>query len=80
MANAKFPVMKTTCSVIYVLEGHSCNNEDNLYFGQLPKTMAIGTVEDNAFAGQSTKNPYNFKSFDIRFIVINAKIVAPFKI
>ena len=37
-ANAKFPVTRTTCSVISVSAGHSTHNEDNLYLGQLPKT------------------------------------------
>ena len=33
-------------------------------------------VEDDAFTGLCTKNPYNFKSFDLRSIILSAKRVA----
>ena len=56
-ANAKFPVTRTTCSVISVSAGHSTYNEDNLYLGQLPKRIVIGMVEDDAFTGLYTKIP-----------------------
>ena len=75
-ANAKFPVTRTTRSVISVSAGHSTHNEDNLYLGQLPKTIVIGMVEDGAFTGLFTKIPYNFKSFDLRSIILSANGVA----
>ena len=53
-ANAKFPVTRTTCSVISVSAGHSTHNEDNLYLSQLPKKIVIGMVEDDAFTGLCT--------------------------
>ena len=74
--NAKFPVTRTTCSVISVSAGHSTHNEDNLYLFQLPKTIVIGMVEDDAFTDLCTKNPYNFKSFDLRSIILSANGVA----
>ena len=40
-ASAKFPVTRTTCSVISVSADHSTHNKDNLYLGQLPKTIVI---------------------------------------
>ena len=72
--SAKFPVIRTTCSVMSVSAGHS--NDNNLYLGQLPKTIVIGMVEDDVFTGLCTKNPYNFKSFDLRSIILSANGVA----
>ena len=56
--------------------GHSTQNEDNLYLGQLPKRIVIGMVEDDAFSGLCTINPYNFKSVDLRSIILSANGVA----
>ena len=74
-ANAKFPVTRTTCSVISASVGHSTHNEDNLYLGQLPKTIVIGMVEDDAFTGLCTKIP-TISSFDLRSIILSANGVA----
>ena len=64
-------VTRTTCSVISVSAGHSTHNEDNLYLGQLLKIIVIGMVEDDdAFTGLYAKNPYNFKSFNLRSIIL----------
>ena len=76
LMNAKFPITRTTCSVVSVSAGHSTHTADNLYLGQLPKTIVIGMVEDDAYNGLCTKNPYNFKSFDLRSKILSANGVA----
>ena len=69
---AKFPITRSTCSVISVSAGHSSHTEDNMYLGQLPKTLVIGMVEDEAFTGSCKKNPYHFQSFDLRSLTLTA--------
>ena len=75
---AKFPITRTTCSVISVSQGHSSNTEDNMFLGQLPKTLVIGMVADDAFTGSFNRNPYYFKSFDLRSLVLTANgVIVP---
>ena len=36
--------------------------------GQLPKRIVIGMVDNDAFSGNSGKNPYNFKHYGLNYI------------
>ena len=38
-------------------------NHEKLFTGQLPSRLIIGCVDNYAFNGSYTKNPYNFKNF-----------------
>ena len=70
--SAKFPITRTTCSVISVSVGHSFHTKNNMCLGQLPKTLVIGMVEDDAFAGYYGSNPYHFKSFNLKSLTLIA--------
>ena len=45
-------------------------NQENLFLGQLPKRVIIGLVENTAFNGDSTKNPFHFQHFDTDFLAL----------
>jgi hypothetical protein len=38
---------------------------DDLFMGKTPKHVIIGMVETEAYHGNSAKNPYNFKHFNV---------------
>jgi hypothetical protein len=38
---------------------------DDLFMGKTPKHVIIGMVETDAYHGNSAKNPFNFKHFDV---------------
>jgi hypothetical protein len=40
-------------------------NQPNIFQGALPNRIMIGMVNTDAFNGTYTKNPFNFKNYDI---------------
>jgi hypothetical protein len=40
-------------------------NQPNIFQGALPNRIVIGMVDADAFNGTYTKNPFNFKNYDI---------------
>ena len=40
-------------------------NQPNIFQGGLPNRIVIGMVDADAFNGTYTKNPFNFKNYDI---------------
>lgn len=41
-------------------------NLDSVFVGPLPNFVIITFIENTAFSGVSNKNPYNFKSYDLK--------------
>ena len=61
---AKYPVSRVETKVFSVPKGNRMANQENLFLGQLPKRLVIGMIDNKAFNGHKTKNPYNFQHFD----------------
>ena len=68
---AKYPIRRIDTHVYSVPQGNLTGNQDNLYFGQLPKRLVIGCVDNDAFNGNYHKNPFNFKHYDINFVALD---------
>ncbi|XP_053112169.1 uncharacterized protein F54H12.2-like [Hemicordylus capensis] len=66
-ANAKYPVDRVSMKVFSIPIGSRVSNQENLFLGQLPKTVIIGFVDNDAFSGTFSKNPFNFKHYEINF-------------
>lgn len=64
----KYPVRRVMCKVFSVSKGSLTLNHENLFLGQLPKRVVIGCVDNDAYNGQYSKNPYNFKHNKINFV------------
>jgi hypothetical protein len=64
---AKYPIRRVLLTTFVVPAGSRTLNKDNLFVGgnQLPKRLIMGMVENEAFNGSLTKNPYNFKPFKL---------------
>jgi hypothetical protein len=42
-----------------------------MFLGQLPKRLVIGCVDSDALNGTITKNPFDFKHYNITFVALN---------
>ncbi|XP_060091260.1 uncharacterized protein F54H12.2-like [Heteronotia binoei] len=69
-ANAKYPVDRVDIKVFSIPTGSRVSNQENLFWGQLPKLLVIGLVDNESFSGAHNKNPFNFKHYDINFFAL----------
>ncbi|GBN20891.1 Uncharacterized protein F54H12.2, partial [Araneus ventricosus] len=65
---AKYPITRVSCKAYSIPQGSMSFVQDNVYVGQLPKRLVIGCVDNDAFHGSLSKNPFNFKHFNLNFI------------
>ena len=68
---AKYPVSRVETKVFSVPKGNRMANQENLFLGQLPKRLVIGMIDNKAFNGDKTKNPYNFQHFDADYLALH---------
>ncbi len=50
--------------------GSRVSNQENLFLGTLPKSIVIAMVDNDAFTGSYTKNPFTFKYYDLEFLAV----------
>ena len=68
---AMYPVCRVETKVFSLPHGNRMANQDNLFLGQLPKWLVIVMIENKAFNGDTTKNPYNFQHFDADYLALH---------
>ena len=66
----KYPIDRVEMKTFVVPRGTMTSTKENLFLGQLPKRIIIGCVDNDAFNGSVTKNPFNFKHNKINFLVM----------
>lgn len=66
-ASAKYPVTRVDVKTITINNGLRSKVLDSVYLGQLPKRIVAGFVENTAYNGTSTENPFNFAHHDLSF-------------
>ncbi|XP_041453162.1 uncharacterized protein F54H12.2-like [Lytechinus variegatus] len=67
-STAKYPVNKVDVRSFSIPAGNMSVSKDNLFLGQLPNRIIVGFVDNDAYNGSYTKNPYNFKHLNLNFI------------
>ena len=65
VGNAKYPVRRVVCKTFTVSAGNMSASQENLFSGDLPSRMVITMVDNDAFSGLYTKNPFNLKHYDL---------------
>ena len=57
--------------------GETSRYFSNIFMGQIPKSLVIGFVADEAANGTVTRNPYNFHHYKMKqaFIKLNGEII-----
>lgn len=70
-ATAKYPYSRREVKAFNINAGATSAHIDNIVLGVLPRRVFIGLVENKAFTGDVTKNPFNFKHFNINYLAVN---------
>ena len=74
---ALYPLLKTEVKMFAVGRGQYNVNLDDIYQGKIPNRLILGMVSADAYAGDLTKNPFNFKhyNFDFMCLYVNGQSV-----
>ena len=59
------------CKVIHLPQGQNNFTYDNLFLGQLPKRIVLGLVDNRAFNGDISLNPYNFQHCNLNYLAVH---------
>lgn len=75
-STAKYPITRHEIRTLSIPQGMSDVITDQIFNGQLPRRILVGSVEDAAYRGSYLSQPYNFKGFDINHLsfTINGQI------
>lgn len=65
ISNAKYPVKRVVVKSVTLPAGISDSSQEKLFHGQIPTRVVIGLVDNRAFNGSRTHNPFNFQHFDL---------------
>lgn len=68
MTPAKYPINRILCKMYSISKGSFSFSQDNVFLGQMPKRIIITCVDNDAFNGTYTSNPYNLKHNNSNFI------------
>jgi hypothetical protein len=61
---ALYPICRVECKAMSIPSGQMTFSPDDIFLGQIPKRLVIGLVENIAFNGTYTRNPFNFQHFN----------------
>jgi len=65
VGNLKFPIRRAVCKTFTIPRGNLDATQESLFSGQIPTRIVIGCVDNDAFNGSYTKNPFNFKHMNL---------------
>ncbi|XP_073514023.1 uncharacterized protein F54H12.2-like [Phyllobates terribilis] len=64
-ATAKYALDRACLKVYSIPAGMRVSNHENIFLGQLPKTVILGFVDNEAFSGTLNKNPLPFHHYNM---------------
>ena len=67
---AKYPIRPVDCKVYSIPQGAMSHTHENLFLGTLPKRLILWYIDNNAYNGEYSKNPFNAKNNAINFLAI----------
>ncbi|XP_077065900.1 uncharacterized protein F54H12.2-like [Siphateles boraxobius] len=67
---AKYAVDRVCLKTFSIPTGSRVLNQENLFLGTLPKSIIIAMVDNDAFTGSYTKNPFAFKHYNLEFLAV----------
>ena len=68
---AIYPVRRVVCKALSIAPGLPNVRLDNIFSGLVPTSFVFGLVDSNAYTGEYSKNPFNFKHYDISTITLS---------
>jgi hypothetical protein len=74
--NAKYPIKKVEMKMFNMSTGLTSYNQ-TVTLGTMPSRIVFGMIDADAYTGKYTKNPFNFKHFDVSSVsfTINGEAV-----
>ena len=66
--NAKYLLQHVDISSYVLNSGITSHVKDHLFPSQMPKMLVVGLLSHDAYNGSMTKNPFNFKNYDLQKI------------
>ena len=69
---ALYPLLKTEVKTFAIGKGQYNVNLDDIFQGKIPNGLILGMVSADAYAGDLTKNPFNFKHYNFDFMCLYA--------
>ena len=66
---AKYPIRPVDCKV-YILQGAMSHTHANLFLVTLPKRLILWCIDNDAYNGELSKNPFNAKNNAINFLAV----------
>ncbi|XP_069098266.1 uncharacterized protein F54H12.2-like [Pleurodeles waltl] len=70
LSNTKYAIERVAVKIFSIPAGTRLMQQQNLFLRQLPKLIIIGFVDNTAFSGLYTSNPFNFKHYDINYAAL----------
>jgi len=64
-STAKYPIKRVVCKAFAIPQNYLDANYEKVFLGQLPTRIVVGLVDNRAFNGDRTRNPFNFQHFDL---------------
>lgn len=61
---AYYNINRVECKAMSIPTGQMTFNPDDIFLGQIPNRLILGMVENTAFNGSYTRNPFNFQHFN----------------
>jgi len=69
-ATTKYPICRFVCKTVTVTIGFRDVSHEKLFSGQLPTRIVIGLVGNEGFNDDFTRNPFNFRHFNLMEISV----------
>ena len=69
---AIYPFNRTDVKTFAVPKGQYNVNLDDIFQGKIPNRLVLGMVSADAYTGDLTKNPFNFKHYNFDFMCLYA--------
>ena len=65
---AKYPIRSVDCKVYSIPQGAISHTHENLFLGTLLKRLILWCIDNDAYNGEFSKNPFNAKNNVINFL------------
>ena len=79
--NAQYAITRTTPKVFTIPRGQQSQHIDNAFLGEIPKRIAVCTMDNDSYNGSYKKNPFNFQHYNLTQIGISVNgEEVPFKL
>ncbi|XP_055997822.1 uncharacterized protein F54H12.2-like [Ostrea edulis] len=71
---AKYPLRRVEVKTFTIPSGTQSKITDHLFQGQMPKLIVLGFVDNAAFNGDNTRNPFHFQNEKVKKLEISINV------